>query len=330
MADNSMYSTLKKTIASTPTMGGTTALQAMQSALNNAPTVKPPTSNTTTKKPTSSSSSASTSAADSYAAYLAQLQAQRQQAAYDAYNRAVSRIDDAYNSAASNFANVYNRGASTLQGAYNNSANKVNDQAKSALQEAYVNRMRSQKDLSQQLAAQGISGGASESAMAGLINNYGNARNGIQKTWDTNLADLEQTYNSNLSNLYSAYQSQMAALANQRANALNAAESALANLETSNAGSLASALLNNPSAILSALNLASGNMDNWKGEDAVATNLVDLVNTQQGNDMGSATNWAKIQEILDGAGNDTQKIQYLLQAGFPKADALYMLNQVYR
>ena len=150
-------------------------------------------------------------------AYLADLNAQRQAAAEAAYERSMGLLNDAYNSAAGNYADIFNRGQDTLRGAYNNSRNKINEQAADSMREAYINKMLSLKNLSQKLAAMGISGGASESTVAGLMNNYGNARNGIQKTWNTNLADLEQGFNSNLADLYNAYQSQMAELANARA-----------------------------------------------------------------------------------------------------------------
>ena len=84
-----------------------------------------------------------------YAGYLNQLMAEKRAAAQNAYNNAVNRINDAYNRASSNYANIYNSGVNTLKGSYNNSQNKINEQASDSMQEAYVNKMLSQKNLSQ-------------------------------------------------------------------------------------------------------------------------------------------------------------------------------------
>ena len=62
-----------------------------------------------------------------------------------------------------------------------------------------------EKNLRQQLNAQGLTGGASESAIASMLNNYGTSRNNIQNTAADNLRELEQTYNSNLANALQKY-----------------------------------------------------------------------------------------------------------------------------
>lgn len=244
----------------------------------------------------SKSSSGGTNASASYSSYLNDLYNQKMAAAQDAYNNGIGRLNDAYNSAANNYGNIYNRGVSTLSGAYNNSQNKINNQAQDSMQQAYVNKMLSMKNLSQALAAQGLSGGASESATAGLINNYGNARNGIQKTWNDNLSDLEQVYNSNLNDLYSAYQQSMASLDAQRASALNALESNLANAVADYSDSYYSNLMANPTMLQSAVKSASASQNAFTPIDAVATNDVNYVDTQQINDMGSVTQAARAKE----------------------------------
>lgn len=274
--------------------------------------------------------SGSSSGAD-YGAYLNSLLAQRRAAAESAYNNAISRINDAYNSAASSFGNIYNRGVDTLNGSYNNSQNKINQQAQDSMQEAYVNKMRSMKNLSQQLAAMGMSGGASESATAGLINNYGNARNGIQKTWNTNLSDLEQTYNANLNDLYSAYQSQMANLANVKAQQLNQAEMNLANMISDSSGGLYQALLNiSPTTLQNALSGAVANQNAYTPVATEATNVVNPVNTQQVNDMGEATQYAKyLASLQAGANNSYQAAQALVNAGLDNKTITDLINSQY-
>lgn len=284
---------------------------------------------TPTKAPTTTTTSTSTTDLGSY---LANLQAQKAAAVQGAYENAINNINNAYNSAADSYGNIYNNGVNTLNGSYNNSQNKINNQAEDSMKEAYVNKMLSMKNLSQKLAAQGISGGASESAVAGLLNNYGNARNGIQRTWNDNLADLEQTYNTNLNDLYSAYQAQMAQLENLKAQQINQAEMNLANMVADGSGSLYEALLSmSPTTLQKALSGAVSSQDAYTPVDTVATNTVAPVNTQQVNDIGGTlTNWSRERAILDGAGaTDEEKIRYMLSNGFSPQDALIILNGAY-
>ena len=228
--------------------------------------------------------------------YLNALYAQRQGMAQNAYDSAMNRLNEAYNNAANSYRNIFNSGVDTLRGSYNNSQNRINDDARSSLQEAYINKMMSQKNLAQQLAAQGISGGASESAVAGLLNNYGNARNGITRDWNNNLTDLEQTYNTNLNDLYSAYQNQMAALDANRANAMNTLEFNLANMLMDSMPSISEYIsaMGNTGGLSDAVKAAAANQAAYNPTETQATNNVNYVNTTQANDMGNnATNWMK-------------------------------------
>lgn len=225
--------------------------------------------------------------------YLAMLYAERQRAAQDAYDRSKALLDDAYNTASGNYANIYNSGANQLKKAYDNSLGKINANATDAFRQAYVNRMLSERNLQQRLAAMGISGGASETAMTGLLNNYGNARNGIQRTLDSNRNDLEMNYSSNLNDLYNAYQSQMAALDQNRASQL---AQLLNNLNNQIAGVQSdyfSMMAKNPEYLRQALGAATANMNNYTAPNtAEATNGLTPVTVYQGNDQGgSLTNY---------------------------------------
>lgn len=303
------------------------------------PYVAPTTSSSSGSKGSSggSSSSSSVSGGNALSSYLDQMYAQKMAAARDAYNNGIGRLNDAYNNARNNYGNIYNRGVENLNSSYNNSLGKIDSNAQDAMQEAYVNKMLSLKNLSQALSAQGISGGASESATAGMLNNYGNARNGIQKTWDTNRGDLEQTYNTNLGNLYSAYQSQMANLDQNRANAMNALESNLANAVADYSNSFLSAIMSNPSLLNSAVSTAQSNQAAFTPEEAAATNAVNSVNTQQSNDIGQATNGGKyaamigqgLVDVLNRAGNAQSQVNLLANKGYGANDIQYILNQLY-
>lgn len=237
---------------------------------------------------------------------------QRMQAAYDAYNRGIDRLNGAYNTAANNYGNIYNKGVGTLQNSYKNSLNKINDNAQQSMQEAYINKMLSQKNLSQQLAAQGLSGGASESATAGLINNYGNARNGIQRTWDSNRSDLENTLQQNINNLYSAYQSQMANLDMNRANAINNLENMLANRQANASDSWFNALMSNPSLLNNAVSSTAAKQSAYTPTATEATNIVNSVNTTQANDQGAVSQAARAKALEDMANANGTQINNML------------------
>lgn len=87
------------------------------------------------------------------------------------------------------------------QGQYDANVKKLNTAANDALQQAYINYMMSKRDLPQQLAAQGFSGGAAESTWAGLYNGYGNSRASTERSRLENLAALQQTLQSNLAQI---------------------------------------------------------------------------------------------------------------------------------
>ena len=53
--------------------------------------------------------------------------------------------------------------------AYDSSAKRLGAAAQAALQAAYIDRMRAQRDMPQQLATMGINGGMSETAAARLM-----------------------------------------------------------------------------------------------------------------------------------------------------------------
>lgn len=81
------------------------------------------------------------------------------------------------------------------------STGQVNNAADRALQEAYINKMMTLKNLPQTLSAQGLNGGVAESTTAGLYNNYGNARNEIETERLGQIGALQQAYNNNVAQL---------------------------------------------------------------------------------------------------------------------------------
>ena len=96
---------------------------------------------------------------------------------------------------------AYQKAASQQKKNYEYSTGLLNDQTNNALREAYINRMLSQRNLQQQLTAQGLNGGASETTTASLTNNYGNARNQLETERQRQQAALLNTYQNNMAQL---------------------------------------------------------------------------------------------------------------------------------
>lgn len=143
-------------------------------------------------------------------AYMQALEARQRQAANNAYKKNVSAMNNAFSERSNLLKSNLDTTLQNLQTDYDASKANVNKDAQNSLQQAYINNMMSRKNLNQNMAAQGLSGGASETTMAGMYNNYGNARNNIQTVANNNLGELENLYNQNRNSAYQAYNDQLA------------------------------------------------------------------------------------------------------------------------
>ena len=144
--------------------------------------------------------------------------------AYDMNN---ASLDDYYNQILAVLGNNYADTEGLLRGELGNSQQALEDDRRRALQEAYIARMMQEKQLADQLDAYGLSGGASESVMANLRNNYLNNRANVEEKVQTSLKDLLQNYLSNLSN---ARQNYNQSLMNAEQNRLSARQGYANNL----------------------------------------------------------------------------------------------------
>lgn len=163
-------------------------------------------------------------------AAAAALEAQRRAAAQAAYDRSMAALNNSYNTMKNGLNSNYNSTLGQLEQNYNTGVAGVNKQADNAQQQAYINYMMNKRDMGQQLAAQGLSGGASESALAGMYNNYGTSRNTIDSGRNDSLADLLNDWNSNKASALQAYNNQLSEMEMQKANAVQQLENNLANL----------------------------------------------------------------------------------------------------
>jgi hypothetical protein len=139
----------------------------------------------------------------------------------------------------------------------------------------------------------GYNGGATETSMLRLANEYANSRGGINNTLNKNIADLNMTYGDNLANALQAYNSAMNQLEMQRMQLENAAENARANGSTSNMD--ISALLSGSNAsYLQALQNALANQGAFQYQGAEATNNYTPGNVQQANSVENGSNYQKM------------------------------------
>ena len=133
----------------------------------------------------------------------------RRAAAQQAYERSMAALNAAYNGQVQALKNNYDSTLGQLQSDYEQGAAGVNFNADNALQQAYINQMMTLKSLPQQLSAQGIGGGAAETTLAGVYNNYGNSRNEIDVARGQSLGDLLAQLNAGKTQAQQAYNSQL-------------------------------------------------------------------------------------------------------------------------
>lgn len=128
------------------------------------------------------------------------LQAAQQQAA-EAQRRAEEQMRAAQEAQRKAREEAYQRSAAQQKTDYEYGQGQLNSAVDSALQQAYINNMMSRRTLDQQLAAQGIGGGAAETTTAGMLNNYGSSRNALETERAAQLASLANTFQNNMAQL---------------------------------------------------------------------------------------------------------------------------------
>ena len=254
----------------------------------------------------SASTSSASNTADAYNALLAAYRqndysdylAQMREAAQNAYDRGMSALNKAYDSQLSSLSSNLNETRNQLANQYNRSKSSISQDAENSLRQAYINNMLSQKNLAQQMSAQGLTGGASETTMANMLNNYGNARNNINTTMNNNLSSLEGNYSDNLSQAMQAYNSAVASANLQKANQAMSLENALANNQISALGDYQSLMQRENQNYLDLLKAAIANGASFSWNPTEANNEVKAVALQQAANPTLATNYQAIQDLL--------------------------------
>jgi len=154
---------------------------------------------------------------------------QRNAMAKQAYENSMGALDAAYGAYMQAIEDSFGSTRGQLEDSYNRSRKNINEDALQSLKQAYVNKMLQEKNFDQQMSAQGITGGASETTRASMANNYGNARNDINRTKARNLSDLEGEFNDNLASALQAYNQAVAQAQLAKAEQVMQLENALAN-----------------------------------------------------------------------------------------------------
>ena len=294
---------------------------------------------TTVYKPTTSSSGSSSasqvqtpsySGGTDYASKLAEMYAQQQAqaqayaaqqraAAESAYRAGMERLGQAWDAKTGALTDNLNSTLANLQRQYDSSKNEVNADANKSLREAYINYMLNKKNLNQNLTAQGIGGGAAESTMAGMYNNYGNSRNNINTTLNDNLTSLENTYQGNISNANQQYNSAYANALSDYLNYQNQLEQNLANSIVGSYGNMVNSLGSLDSGYTNALYDLLQKQAAYEYQNTKNTLGMDKVSTDSLNNMGSVTDWAKyqamIQQMQKSGQSNAQIVQSLMNNG---------------
>lgn len=128
---------------------------------------------------------------------------------------------------------LYNTNAGQLGNVYNQGVNQANLTSDEAARQQYIAYMQNRKNLAEQLSTNGITGGASETALNQILNSYSSNLADTEASRQSALAELANEYNGNLSDLMAQLQSNQASinsqygamaqedLANQKQNLLN-------------------------------------------------------------------------------------------------------------
>lgn len=124
-------------------------------------------------------------------AQLLQQQYERQKAAEEAARQkqeaaALAGRDALLSAAQGN----YDASIAARQEAYDKNVGTVNSDTERAMQQAYINNQLQQRNIGQQLAALGRSGGAAESTLLGMANEYGSQRGSLDTQRNEQLGEL--------------------------------------------------------------------------------------------------------------------------------------------
>ncbi len=130
--------------------------------------------------------------------------------------RQMEGLDADYDSIANKYDDAQEKDLQAADANRNQSVQSQKDILNRALNEAYIVKRTSERDLGGMMAVQGMSGGASETAISSNIRNYQNARNVANADYATNKSELDAKYNQEAVDIGSRYAQMLADLEKQQ------------------------------------------------------------------------------------------------------------------
>lgn len=233
-----------------------------------------------------------------YAAMIEGMLAQQRAAAQAAYDASRARLDEAWGNTRNALSDNLGLALANLKQQYDYGSGVARKDAANSLREAYINYMMNKKNLGQNLSAMGVSGGATESSLAKMYNNYGSSRNDINNVLADNIAELLNNYQNNVASANQAYNSQFADANMNYVNNLNALEQALANnVMGSYSGSSLTSLANYAQTLAGLQDAMAQQANTYTPtQNTLAENKI---STTQGTDSGSVTDYARLKAMAD-------------------------------
>lgn len=138
------------------------------------------------------------------------------QEAFGANNiQADPSIQEQWNAALNSAQDIYNTNAGQLGSVYNQGVSQANQAANDAARQQYIAYRQNKNKLAEQLSSSGITGGASETALNGILNAYSSGLASNDAALQEALAKLGSEYQGDLASLMSQLQSSQANINNQ-------------------------------------------------------------------------------------------------------------------
>lgn len=134
----------------------------------------------------------------------------------DIYNKAYADLEDQFNvdKQALDDAQVKEKAAMDEQ--KRAADTRLLDTRNEALRQAYISRRQNERSMPGMMAAQGLTGGPSETAIASVMRGYQNTRNTANKQYSGDQTTLDTDYSANIATLGSKYAQLLQDLRNQR------------------------------------------------------------------------------------------------------------------
>lgn len=235
---------------------------------------------------------------------------QTQQVAVNPYeDAAMAELQNKYNNLNSQYENANKVAVAQGVNRLNSQKATINQGFDDNARQAYIASMQSKNALPQQLASQGINGGATESAMLGLSTNYQNNLNSINTNRQNSLLDIDN-----------------AVLDLKNSGDLSTAEQVLANNQA--ALSAYQSMLNNSASYNQWLSEYNANRSDTKYNQNYQEGRDQVADTNYNNELASANKQTEYNNILNRLGMGLISSSDAVSLGVPAADVQAYVNRI--